>query len=245
MSMIEHAIILAAGLGTRLKPLTDHSPKCLTEVNKKPILLNAVDNLSRLGIRHCTVVTGYLGSKIERTIGKSCCGIEIRYVKNEIYDSTNDMYSLWLARDVMVRGAVILEGDVFFRAHVLQEAVRSMNDRSFYLAGKYRGQPDEVILKTGDTDRILSIRVLRKESAPVDRNTFLSAGILVVQPAYAAAFSSWLSEWVNSDRVTVLFDDVLSEHATDLPLSVYEITYDDWVEIDRREDLNKAETIFR
>ena len=243
--MIEHAIVLAAGLGTRLKPLTDHSPKCLTEVNKKPILLNTLENLSEIGIPHCTVVTGYLGDKIETAAGSSHKGVEISYVKNEVYEKTNDMYSLWLARDVMEKGTIIIEGDVFFRCHTLKEAVYHMGDRSYYVGGKYCGQPGEVLLRTDNEKRILSITVLRGESGPRDKHTFMSSGILVVQPDYGTAFSGWLSHWVDHNRITVLFDDVLGAHATDLPLSVYEITSRDWVEIDKREDLLKAETLFR
>ena len=243
--MIEHAIVLAAGLGTRLKPVTDHLPKCLTEVNKKPILLNALENLSELGIRHCTVVTGYLGDKIETAAGSGYKGVEIHYVINEAYEKTNDMYSLWLARDVMEKGAIIIEGDVFFRGHTLKEAIYHMGVRSYYLAGKYCGQPDEVLLRTDDENRILSIKVIRGESAPRDEHTFMSSGILVVQPDYGTAFSRWLSQWVDHNRITVLFDDVLAAHATDLPLLVYEINSREWVEIDKREDLIKAETIFR
>jgi len=243
--MIEHAIILAAGIGTRLKPLTDHSPKCLTEVNRKPILLNSLENLSELGIRNCTVVTGYLGDKIE-TAAESCRGgVEIHCVKNEVYEKTNDMYSLWLARDVMERGAIILEGDIFFRAHTLKEAICHMGDRSFYCAGRYNGKPGEVLIRTDGSKRVRTIEVLRGKSGLKDENTFMSSGILVVQPDYGIAFSRWLSHWVDHNRLTVLFDDVLSEHATDLPLSVYEITSRDWVEIDDRKDLIKAETIFR
>jgi len=243
--MIEHAIILAAGLGTRLKPVTDHLPKCLTEVNKAPILFNTLENLSELGVRHCTVVTGYLGDKIETAAGSGYKGIEIHYIINEVYEKTNDMYSLWLARDVMEKGAIIVEGDVFFRGHTLKEAIYHMGDRSYYLAGKYCGQPDEVLLKTDDENRILSIKVLRGENAPRDEHTFMSSGILVVQPDYGTAFSRWLSQWVENNRITVLFDDVLSAHATDLLLSIYEITPTEWVEIDNREDLLKAEKIFR
>jgi choline kinase len=243
--MIEHAIVLAAGLGTRLKPLTDQSPKCLTEVNRKPILLNALENLSELGIRHCTVVTGYLGDKIESAAGSSHKGVEIHCVINKVYEKTSDMYSLWLARDMMEKGAIILEGDVFFRAHTLKEAIYHMGERSFYLAGKYYGQPDEVLLRTDDENRILSIKVLHGESAPRDEHSFMSSGILVVQPDYGTAFSGWLSQWVDHNRLTVLFDDVLGAHAAKLPLWVYEIGSNDWVEIDTREDLSKAETIFK
>jgi choline kinase len=242
---IEHAIVLTAGIGKRLKPLTDHSPKCLTEVNRRPILLNTLENLSAIGVKYCTIVTGYLGEKIEATAGSRHKGVEIRYVRNDIYESTSDMYSLWLAREVMKNGTLILEGDIFFMAHTMKAALDDMGGRSFYLAGRYNGKPDEVVIQTDGEQLILSIKVLRGESALPDDHTFMSSGILVIQPDYGTAFSRWLSQWVKQNRVAVLFDDVLSAHATDLPLWVYELSSDDWVEIDTREDLLRAETIFR
>lgn len=245
MHKTEHAIILAAGIGTRLKPLTDHSPKCLTEVNGRSILINTLKNLSTLGIRSCTIVTGYLGEKIKSAANDCNSGVEVRCVRSDVYKKTGDMYSLWLARDVLENGAVILEGDIFFKLHILKEALETMGDRSFYLAGRYYGQPDEVIIKTNGEKKVLSIEVLRVGSVPLSEHTFMSSGILVVQPDYGTAFSWWLSQWVEKNRVIVLFDDVLGDHASDLPLWVYEISSQDWVEIDTIDDLSRAEAIFR
>ena len=245
---ITHAIILAAGLGTRLKPITDHSPKCLTEVNGKPVLLNTLENLAASGITQCTIVTGYLKDKITKTAGSSRNGVEIRYTENRAYHKTNDMYSLWLAREVLVSGAVILEGDIFFRANTLKEALRDMDDRSFYLAGRYPGKPDEVILTTDRDKNIRSIEVLRGgaflNACETGGNTFMSSGILTVRPEYGKSLHRWLQAEVDTGNTNVLFDDVIGMHATELPLSVYEIGDDDWVEIDTPEDLYRAETIF-
>jgi choline kinase len=250
MKKIEHAIILAAGLGTRLKPLTDHSPKCLTEVNGRPILVNTLENLAKLGIRHCTIVTGYLQEKIAATVKKGRDGLQITCTENDVYGKTNDMYSLWLVRDVMKKGAVILEGDIYFRAPTLGKALDTMDGRSFYCAGRYYGKPDEVVIRTDSEKRILSVDVLRGGRAlsgsdgTGPRHVYMSSGILTVQPEYGTELASWLSEEVDRDNVNVLFDDVLGLHATDLPLWVYEIGTDDWVEIDTKEDLLRAESIF-
>ena len=245
---IAHAIILAAGLGTRLKPISDHLPKCLTEVNGKPILVNTLENLAAIGIRHCTIVTGYLREKITAACGSSRSDVVIHYTENKVYRKTNDMYSLWLAREVLTRGAVIIEGDIFFYAHTLKEALRGMGDRSFYFAGRYTGKSDEVVLTTDRVKKIRSIEVLRGgtflKRCETGKHAFMSSGILAVRPEYGESLCSWLSSEVEAENVQVLFDDVIGMHATELPLWVYEIGDDDWVEIDTREDLTRAETIF-
>ncbi|MBN2324881.1 MAG: phosphocholine cytidylyltransferase family protein [Spirochaetes bacterium] len=245
---ISHAIILAAGLGTRLKPISDHSPKCLTEVNGKPILANTLQNLAACGVTHCTIVTGYLAEKITAVCGNSKNGVRIRYTENEIYRKTNDMYSLWLAREVLEKGALILEGDIFFFENTLKAALRDMGDRSFYLAGRYTGKPDEVAITTDLDKKVRTIEVLRggaflKESE-VATPAFMSSGMLAIRHEYGRSFSRWLSSEVEAGNTNILFDDVISMHTAELPLYVYEIGDSDWVEIDTKEDLARAETIF-
>ena len=242
---IKHAIVLAAGLGKRLKPITDHSPKCLTEVNRTPILVNTLENLSAIGISNCTIVIGYLSDKIVQTIGTRFSGVDVQYIENSIYESTNDMYSLWLARETLTKGAVIIEGDVFIRSETLKRALYSMDERSFYIAGKYNGKADEVIIKTDSKRRIRSIHVSWGKGTSPGSNTFVSCGILAVQTDYGKRFSRWLADWVHEKKVTYLFDDVLSQYAGSYPLWVYEIGRDEWVEIDTAEDLKRAEALFR
>ena len=242
--MVEHAIILAAGLGTRLKPLTDHAPKCMTEVHGTPILLNALRNLRENSIEQCTIAIGYMAPAIKSAVGSEFEGLRVSYVYNHIYENTNDMYSLWLARNVLERGALILEGDVFFRAEILRRARSVMGERSYYLAGKYRGKENEVWIETDYRLRVTSITALRNGSGPIGKHTYLSSGMLVVQPEYGRVFSRWLTEFVQNRRVNLLFDDILSEHALEAELYVFEIEDSNWVEIDTREDLSRAETTF-
>jgi choline kinase len=245
---ISHAIILAAGLGTRLKPISDHSPKCLTEVNGNTILANALENLASVGITNCTIVTGYLGEKITAACGNSRNGVQIHYTENKVYRKTNDMFSLWLAREVLEKGALIIEGDIFFYAHTLKAALQDMGDRSFYFAGRYKGKPNEVVLTTDHEKKIRSIEVLRGgaflKECEIDTYGFMSSGILAVSPEYGDSLCGWLSEEVEKENTNILFDDVICMHTAELPLWVYEIGDDDWVEIDTKEDLARAETIF-
>ncbi|MFW6138247.1 MAG: sugar phosphate nucleotidyltransferase [Spirochaetota bacterium] len=242
--MIENAVILAAGTGTRLKPLTNHSPKCLTEVNGIPILFNALQNLYHNNIKKTTIVTGYFSETIQNTLGTTYRGMEIQYKYNKIYEKTNDIYSLWLARDVMEKGAVILEGDIFFRAHILKKALCTNKGKSYYIGGKYNMKENEVMIYTDPQLRINAITILENERGECGKYTFMSAGILVVQSDYGRYFSCWLDEFVHQNKLNILFDRVLSEHVAELPLYVFEIPQHEWVEIDTGSDLREAERLF-
>lgn len=115
------AVILVAGIGIRLKPLTDNVPKCLTEVCGKAILDNGLEILEQNGIKRTTLVIGYLGDKIRERIGDKFGDMDIRYVENKIYSKTNTSHSLFLAiKDLNLDSALlILEGDVFFENRLL------------------------------------------------------------------------------------------------------------------------------
>ena len=117
------AIILVAGKGTRLRPLTESVPKCFTEVGGTPILLNALDQLESCGIRRVTLVVGYLGNYIRERVGARRGELGIDYVVNELYDRTNTGCSLlWALREHPVGEAVtVLEGDVFFERELLAQ----------------------------------------------------------------------------------------------------------------------------
>ncbi|MGZ5443160.1 MAG: aminotransferase class I/II-fold pyridoxal phosphate-dependent enzyme [Thermoanaerobaculia bacterium] len=116
---VRQAVILAAGLGSRLRPRTHHIPKPLVDVLGTPILINALRHLQAVGVERVVLVTGHLGAELRATIGDRFEDMEIVYVHSDVYGSTNNIYSLWLAREYLDRTILLIEGDVFFRQSVL------------------------------------------------------------------------------------------------------------------------------
>jgi choline kinase len=243
--MIEDAIILAAGCGLRLKPLTDQAPKCLTEVHGVPILENTLSNLSAAGIHTCTIVAGHFAHVIEDTIGNRFDNVQVYYLYNQKYSTTNDMYSLWLAREVLERGVLLIEGDIFFRAPTLERVLSQTGNRSCYFAGAYDGSKDEILIVTDHELRITSVEVLTGRHAMRGSRRYMSAGLMLIQQEYGKRLSSWLHEFVQEGRVELLFDAVIAEHVGDARLFVSEISHSEWVEIDTVQDLERAERTFK
>ena len=93
------ALILAAGRGGRLAPLTDTLPKGLVPVNGKPILLKQLENLYENGVTEITVVAGYRANMLEAAVHDRFRDVNL--LKSEAYSTTNNMYSAWLAREAM------------------------------------------------------------------------------------------------------------------------------------------------
>ncbi|MFC2035931.1 NTP transferase domain-containing protein, partial [Chloroflexota bacterium] len=115
---VRKAVILAAGSGSRMG-LTVHTPKCLVPVNGVPILINMLTHLSGVGIEETVIVVGHLKEKIYDTVGTSFNGMKVSYIESDRYATTNNIYSLWLAREHLTEDILLLEADVFFERSLL------------------------------------------------------------------------------------------------------------------------------
>jgi choline kinase len=115
------AVILAAGIASRLRPLTDNTPKCLLKLGNKSILERTIDNLIHHSIEELLIVTGYLEKKIKNFMDASYPGLKVTYINNQVYDSTNNIYSLWLTKDnVKDSDIILLDSDIIFDHRILQ-----------------------------------------------------------------------------------------------------------------------------
>lgn len=110
-----NAIILAAGQGTRLNPLTDSMPKCMVKLFDKSILEWQIDVLHNCGIIDITIVTGYLHEKIKFD--------HVNYIHNDKYNETNMVESLFCAKEKLDNSTLISYGDIIFEKNVLQKLI--------------------------------------------------------------------------------------------------------------------------
>ena len=118
MLNVKKAVILAAGMGLRLQPITHYLPKCLVEVNGRSLLTRAINALESQGFDEVIVVTGFKNEMIEAAIKKMDVSIRIKTVHNEIYDSTNNIYSLWLVNDVVNEPFLLMESDLILEDEI-------------------------------------------------------------------------------------------------------------------------------
>ena len=119
------ALLLAAGTGSRLYPLTRNAPKCLTMVNDISILERLIYSLQQNGFKRLVVVTGHLENCIREFLGDKVGGIEIEYIFSPLYRTTNNIYSLWMARKVIDEPFLLLESDLVFDESLLDAMLLS------------------------------------------------------------------------------------------------------------------------
>ncbi|MAE76088.1 MAG: HAD family hydrolase [Planctomycetes bacterium] len=113
------AIILAAGVGSRLRPITDDKPKTLVRVVGKPILGHLLDALAGNGITEVAIVVGYRAEQVRDYCATAHPNLDISFVVNNEYDSTNNMFSLWLAREHLTGDVLLMNGDVVFDSDLI------------------------------------------------------------------------------------------------------------------------------
>ena len=148
------AIILAAGMGRRLGELTDNNTKCMLEVNGVRLINRTLDTLAELGIKHVILVVGYKAQHVIDHVGATYKGMTISYVENSVYDKTNNIYSLFLAREYLLKDdTLLLESDLIFENKVLHKIINDSYP-NIALVDKYESWMDGTVVTLDDDSKI-------------------------------------------------------------------------------------------
>ena len=144
------AIILAAGMGRRLGEFTAANTKCMLEVNGVRLIDRMLNQLETLNVNRIVIVTGYEGEKLRKYLNKNYPDKGILFINNPIYDKTNNIYSLWLAREYMSEDdTLLLESDLIFDYSILEAAVNSKY-HNVALVAKYQTWMDGTMVRIDD-----------------------------------------------------------------------------------------------
>ena len=148
------AIILAAGMGKRLKDLTQNNTKCMVRVNGVTLIDRMLHQIDRLHLSRIVIVIGYEGKKLVDYIGTLDIQTPIEFIDNPIYDKTNNIYSLSLAKEWLCKDDTLLfESDIIFEDAVLTELVADERD-TLAVVDSYEAWMDGTCVKLNDRDEI-------------------------------------------------------------------------------------------
>ena len=231
------ALILAAGVGSRLAPLTDHLPKSLVEVNGTPILMKQTENLLACGITDITVVSGYLSHVLASAVGGKYP--EITVLESVDYAITNNMYSAYLAREAMAgQGFLMMNADVFFDASVIRALMDCPYPNAIAVdAGRYTEESMKVSERKGKLTAIA-------KTIPPAQALGCSIDVYKFSAEAADAFFAKCEEYIDvrNDRrqwSEVALNDILPHvDFQACPVSGR------WFEIDNLDDLASAQKLF-
>ena len=237
---ITTALLLAAGTGSRLFPLTQKSPKCLTLVNETSILERLIKSLNQHGFKRLVVVTGHLEDCIRDFLKTRAGNIKIEYVFSPLYKTTNNIYSLWMARKIINEPFMLIESDLIFEPSLLTEML----------------YPDRIAIARMEP-WLNGSTVTLNQSNKVDAfhsdaiNGFDEIRYKTVN-IYSLSVSSWyrviekLNQYILAGRVNDYYEAVFKQMVTEKSLSLQAVHFDHkpWYEVDTIEDLASAEKLF-
>lgn len=233
MSRLNNAIILAAGHGSRMGALTAERPKALLEVAGYPLIDRQIDALTLSGIRNVTVVTGYKHDRLYEHLGT-----RVSYIHNERYSKSNSLYSLWLARDILRQGAVVMNSDILV---------------SPVLVARLLGTPahDAALVDPRDDMGAEEMKVRLSngfiaefsKDMPLDRAHGENVGILKFSRQGGTRLAHHLEKLVHIGMTNAWAPLAFGALAREWPLVAVSTHGIPWTEIDFPEDLVRAEQV--
>lgn len=233
------AIILAAGMASRLRPLTLHTPKCLLKVGERTLLERSMDAIIKAGIREFVIVTGYLNEKIENfvkeTYGDS---ISVCFIHNKDYETTNNIYSLWLARpEAEGEEVLLLDSDLLYDGQIVERVLEDSHENVLTLIRHELGEEEMKVVM----DNNGAITEISKTCNPASA-AGESLGIERMGKAYTTALYKELDGMMNQEHLENTFYELafLRLIAQGVTFSVLDVTELFSCELDTIEDFENA-----
>lgn len=241
------AIILAAGMGRRLAELTSGNTKCMVSVNGTPMIDRLLGQLSHCHLNRVVIVVGYEGKKLMDFVGDRFPALKIEYVFNPVYDKTNNIYSLFLAKDKLLEDdTLLLESDL-----VLDDSLFSLLLDNPYpnlaLVAKYETWMDGTMVRIDGDDNIINF--IPKEDFHYDQvdEYYKTLNVYKFSKEFSAnKYVPFLEAYSKVVGNNEYYENVLRiiSFLKDHDLKALPIHGEKWYEIDDKQDLDIAEAIF-
>lgn len=241
------AIILAAGMGKRLGNLTAENTKCMIRVNGKTLIERMLEQLSDLNLTRIILVIGYQGEKLRSFVGAKINETPIEYVENPIYDQTNNIYSLFLAREFLLEeDTLLLESDLIFDSKILNKLLED-DYPNLAVVSKYQSWMDGTVVSLDSENNITSF-VHKKNFNFRDINIYYkTVNIYKFSKSFSHShYVPFLEAYSKALGNNEYYEQVLRVITLlEKPdIKAMRLNGDAWYEIDDVQDLNNAETIF-
>ena len=195
------AVILAAGTASRLRPLTSTTPKCLLKVNGKTLLERTLDNFISNGITEFLIVTGYLQEMIIDFVKTNYPELNVKFLYNKDYATTNNIYSLFLAEEFACGNDFILsDSDILFSKDIIAALLADKNPDVLAMNRHELGEEEIKIISDADRNVLEISKVCSIENAVGE-----SVGLEKMSAKYSAALYKELHQMIDCEGLSTVF----------------------------------------
>lgn len=241
------AIILAAGMGKRLKELTQNNTKCMVKVNGVTLIDRMLHQIDNQHLSRIIIVIGYEGQKLIDYINTLDIKTPIIFVNNPIYDKTNNIYSLALAKDWLCKEDTLLfESDLIFEDAALQAIVDDPRE-TLALVDKYESWMDGTCVKLSEDDSIEAFVPGKKFKFDEIKDYYKTVNIYKFSKSFSEShYVPFLEAYQSALGENEYYEQVLRviTMLDDPGIKAKRLEGQKWYEIDDIQDLDIAESIF-
>ena len=246
------AIILAAGMGKRLGRYTQGATKCMVKVNGKALIEYAIESLVANGVSRLVMVIGYKGSLLKEYINSkfnenNLNGMKIEYIENAVYDKTNNIYSLYLARNEMKKDdTLLLESDIIFKPELISKIIADKNP-NLAMVSHFESWMDGTCTQLDSENNIVNIVDKKHFNWQNTDSYYKTVNIYKFSPAFSTQYYvPFLEAYQKSFGKNEYYEEVLKvlSFLSANMLKGFVVSGNDWYEIDDPADLAIAETRF-
>lgn len=243
---MQKAIILCAGRGSRMGSLTKDLPKPLIPVNGTTILENAVQQLVAANYQSLVLVVGYEAEKIKQELKQFEGEIDITYILNENWSTTNNIYSLWLAKDVLKEDFTLLEADLFFDSSVLQTLSALPVHKNYVLVSPLNTLMEGTFVKTNDDGSIQSFDSTKNAEYRRLPGQLKTLNVYRFNSAFSQKLFGMLEEQIQIGNTQIYYEELFKRLLLNKEVSYHAVIVpaDSWYEIDDMYDLRIGEFSF-
>ena len=241
------AVILAAGTGSRLGKYTKNNTKCMLPINGRTLIEWALDALDNAGIRKCVIVAGYKKDNLIDFVGSRYKGIEITWIINENYNKTNNIYSLFLAREHLLSDdTLLLESDLIFEKRIITELLENP-EPTLAVVAPYESWMDGTVTQISKENVITSF-IPRKFFNYNEKDTYYKTVNIYkfsrdfLRNSYVPFLEAYSHAMGNNEYYEQVLRVIVSLEKNELKAMV--LGDHKWYEIDDVQDKDIAETIF-
>lgn len=241
------SIILAAGMGSRLGALTAENTKCMVKVNEVTLIERLLSQLEDLKLSRIVIVTGYKGKKLQDYIKTLGIKTEIVFVDNPIYDKTNNIYSLYLARNYLLsEDTMLFESDIIFDDKIIKSLYADKRE-TLAVVAQYESWMDGTVVRLSDDDEILDVIPGKDFDYSKKEQYFKTVNVYKFSKTYSTQFYvPFLEAYIHAVGNNVYYENVLRilTMLDNTGIHAMRLNGEKWYEIDDIQDLEIASSLF-